>query len=226
MRTTSPIARLFGRSPITPLQEHMKIVEACATEVVELFEAFSAGDSARIDAHKARIDTLENEADEAKNGIRGHLPRSLFMPVDRRDFLDMLNAQDSIADTAQDIAGLLSLRRLAIPPEFEGQLMPFVVRNVEAVAQCGRIINELDELLASGFSGREAERVVEMIDELSRIETATDRMETELVRALFAYEDNLKPIDVVFWYELLGQIADLADYAEDVGDRLRLLIAR
>lgn len=226
MRTTSPIARLFGKSPITPLQEHMKIVEACAAEVTLLFEALVAGERQRIDGHKQRVDQLENEADESKNGIRGQLPKSLFMPIDRRDFLDMLNAQDSIADTAQDIAGLLSLRHLEPPPTMAGLLVPYVVRNVDAVRQCRRIINELDELLESGFGGREAERVAAMIDELSRIETETDRQEMALVRELFAYEDNLKPIDVVFWYELLRLIGDLADYAEDVGDRLRLFIAR
>jgi hypothetical protein len=30
----------------------------------------------------------------------------------------------------------------------------------------------------------------------------------------------------MFWYQLIEWIGDLADYAEKVGDRLRLLIAR
>lgn len=226
MRPTSTIAKLFGRSPITPLQEHMKIVESCAAAVIPLFEALAAGETSRIEALKTKIDTLENEADDSKNQIRAHLPKSLFMPVDRRDFLDMLSSQDSIADTAQDIAGLLYLRRLTIPDAMQPHLLPFVTRNVDAVHQCSRVIHELDELLESGFGGREAERVVAMIDELSGIETAADRQEMDCVQALFDHEDDLKPIDVVFWYQLLQQLGDLADYAEDVGDRLRLLIAR
>jgi uncharacterized protein Yka (UPF0111/DUF47 family) len=32
-------------------------------------------------------------------------------------------------------------------------------------------------------------------------------------------------VGTVFWYEMVGWIADLADYAERVGNRLRLLIA-
>ena len=43
---------------------------------------------------------------------------------------------------------------------------------------------------------------------------------------LFAQEDNMKPVSVMFWYQLIQWIGDLADYAEKVGDRLRLLIAR
>jgi len=225
MRTTSPIANLFGRSPIKPLQEHMLAAETCAAEVIPLFAALAAGDGEGIRAHRAKINALENQADEVKNGIRAHLPRSLFMPIDRRDFLDMLNAQDSIADTAQDIAGLLALREMSIPPTFGDNLERYVKRSVDAVRQCGLIINELDELLAVSFGGREAVHVVEMIDELSGIETESDRLEETLVRALFDHEEEMKPMSVVFWYEILGLIGDLADYAEDVGDRLRLLIA-
>ena len=47
-----------------------------------------------------------------------------------------------------------------------------------------------------------------------------------LSQSLFAQEDSLKPVSVIFWYELIQWIGDLADYAEKVGDRLRLLIAR
>lgn len=225
MRTTSPIAKLFGRSPIKPLQEHMRVAQSCAAEVIPLLDALAAGDGDRMGAHRKKIDALENEADEIKNGIRAHLPRSLFMPIDRRDFLDLLNAQDSIADTAQDIAGLVVLREMPIPPTFGDDLRHYVVRSVDAVNQCGLIINELDELLAVSFGGREAALVIEMVAELSQIESESDRLEEALVHALFACEDDMKPISVVFWYRILGLIGDLADYAEDVGDRLRLLIA-
>ena len=36
----------------------------------------------------------------------------------------------------------------------------------------------------------------------------------------------MKPVSVMMWYRLIEWIGDLADYAEKVGDRLRLLIAK
>ena len=42
----------------------------------------------------------------------------------------------------------------------------------------------------------------------------------------FEMEDQLKPVSVIFWYRMLEWIGDLADGAELVGDRMRLLIAR
>jgi len=226
MQTQNPIMSLFGRSPIGPLQEHMKTVEACAAEVIPLFEALVDLDRDRILAAKEKIFELEHRADHIKNEIRSHLPKSLFMPIDRRDFLDMLNAQDSIADTAQDIAGLLVLRRMTIPEPFQDHLTSYVRRTVDAVRQCGKVVNELDELVAFSFGGRPTERVLAMIDEINRVEDETDGMGMDLTRILFDHEDEMKPISVVIWYQLLQEIGDLADYAEDVGDRLRLLIAR
>ena len=104
--------------------------------------------------------------------------------------------------------------------------MTYVERSVDAVLQCDKVINELDELLATSFRGREANQVVEMIDVLARIETESDDLGMELTGILFEYEDEFKPVSVFFWHYLLESIGDLADYAEDVGDRLRLLVAR
>jgi uncharacterized protein Yka (UPF0111/DUF47 family) len=47
-----------------------------------------------------------------------------------------------------------------------------------------------------------------------------------LARALFSQEDNLKPVSVMFWYQLIQWVGNLADYAEKVGDKVRLLVAR
>jgi len=65
-----------------------------------------------------------------------------------------------------------------------------------------------------------------MVDELNKIESDTDQMGLDLARLLFAHEDEMKPVSVMFWYQLIQWIGDLADYAEKVGNRLRLLLAR
>jgi len=225
MKGSNPIAGLFGKSPFKPMQEHVRVVEECVGHLIPLFEALAAEDRAALNESRQRIFDLEQKADDVKNSIRAHLPKGLFMPVDRRDLLDMLHAQDSIADTAQDVAGLLSIRRMVVPEFIGALLIPYVQRNLDAVGHCRKVINELDELVELGFKGRAAERVEAMVGELGRVESDTDRMGVELTEKLFANEDSLKPVDVMFWFQLIEWIGDIADYAEDVGDRLRLLIA-
>mgnify|MGYP003573032006 FL=1 len=226
MRTTNPMAALFGKSPFKPIQEHMRIVKDCVADVPGLFGALVEGDKAKLEAAKTSIFEKEQAADDLKNELRGHLPKSILMPVDRRDLLTVLGMQDSIADTAQDIAGLLVEREFEVPKGMGEPLLAFVNRCVDTCNQAGKIIEELDELVEMGFRGREASQVEEMVEALNKIEDETDEMGMNLTRTLFAQEDNMKPVSVMFWYQLIQWIGDLADYAEKVGDRLRLLIAR
>jgi predicted phosphate transport protein (TIGR00153 family) len=226
MTRTSPFASLFGRSPFKALQEHMRAVKKCADQVPDLFEALCEGNQAKVEEVKNKIFQLEEEADGLKNELREHLPKSLFMPVDRRDLLEVLDLQDAIADTAKDMAGLLVERDMTVMAGMKEPLMALVRRSVEACEGASRIIETLDELVETGFRGRDSDEVMEMVGQLNKIEADTDRMGIELTRRLFSHEDDMKPVSVVFWYDLIKMIGDLADYAERVGNRLRLLLAR
>lgn len=226
MRGSNPLMRLFGQSPFKPLKEHMREVVRCANEVPALFEALCAQDLEKLEAIKGEIDRLESSADDIKNELRAHLPRSFFLPVDRGDLLEILDLQDSIADTAEDIAGLLAVRPTPPIDELREPLLTLVERCVAACNHMAKIMEEMDELLETGFGGREAETVLAMIDELNAIEGETDRLAMDFVRGLFAHEKDSDPVTVVLWFSLVHWVGDLANYAEKVGNRLRLLIAR
>jgi predicted phosphate transport protein (TIGR00153 family) len=226
MANSNTLSRLFGKSPFKALQAHMRVVLECAQEVLPLIEALAKGDESRVIEAKDRIFELEAEADRIKNELRLHLPRSLFMPVDRRDLLEVLHLQDTIANTAQDIAGLLIERQMSIPEFMYRPLIDLTARCIDTCEHSASVIAELDELLAMGFRGREVDKVDAMLKELNDIEDETDELGVALARALFEHEDEMKPVSVMMWYRLIEWIGDLADYAEKVGDRLRLLIAK
>jgi len=198
----------------------------CADKVPGLFDALCAGDEKKIREVRDEIFALENEADEIKNELRSHLPKSLFMPVDRRDILEILDLQDSIADTAQDIAGALMVRRPKVLDSIRSPLMDLTSRCLDACHQMARIMEKLDELVETGFRGRDSEIVLAMINELNRIETDTDRKAIDLLSELFAHESEIDPVSLMVWLRLIHWVGDLADYSEKVGNRLRLLIAR
>ena len=226
MSNGNTFSRMFGQSPFTALQEHMRVVLECAREVPPLIEALVAGDQDRVVEIKDRIFEREAEADRIKHELRAHLPKSLFMPVDRRDLLEVLLLQDTIANVAQDVAGLLVERKMSIPEFLREPLIELTARCLDTVEHAAKVIEELDELLAIGFRGREVDRVDEMLKELNTIEDETDELGIALARALFDHEDELKPVSVMMWYRIIEWVGDLADYAEKVGDHLRLLIAK
>jgi predicted phosphate transport protein (TIGR00153 family) len=222
----STFARLFGgRNPLKGLQKHMPLALQCAEQVAPLMDALIKGDEEAMKAAATTIDDLEGQCDTVKHDIRMNLPKSLFLPVDRRDVLQVLHFQDSIADTAQDIAGLLLERDMAVPEHMRDPLVLYVKRCIEVVELAAEIVNHFDELLEVGFRGREVEEVEGKINSLNKAETGTDDLGSALVRSLFAHEDEMKPVSVMMWYRLFEWIGDLADFAEKVANQIRLIIA-
>ncbi|MBW2421966.1 MAG: DUF47 family protein [Deltaproteobacteria bacterium] len=146
------------------------------------------------------------------------------MAIERRDTLEILDLQDSIADVAQDIAELADMRRMTTPEPLHEPLVALTRRVVETCVQAEKIIDELDELIETGFGPRESARVDEKITQLGLLESETDKLAEAAQRVLFGIEDELG-IGTYFWYKMINSIADMADYAEKVGNRLRLLIA-
>lgn len=219
-------SNLFGRSPIKPMQEHMAVAVKAATELVSFFEAVTANDWAKARDIQQRIVQFENEADEIKKQLRLHLPKSLFLPVPRTDLLELLTMQDRIPNKAKDVAGIMLGRKMSVPASMKDQMLDFVRACVAAAEQALTAINELDELLETGFSGRELAVVEKMIQELDALEEKADELEIGVRTSLFAIEAQLPPVEVMFLYNIIDWIGDLANRAHDVGGRLQLLLAQ
>ncbi|WP_435101884.1 TIGR00153 family protein [Arhodomonas sp. AD133] len=219
-------SQLFGKSPVSPLQRHMEKVSACVAELAPFLEAALAEDWSRAETLHQRINDLEHEADSLKHELRLQLPKGLMLPVGRRDLLEVLAMQDKVANRAKDIAGLILGRRMTFPDAVGTPLHAFLQRSVEATFQAKKAIDELDELVETGFRGHEVEIVEAMLTELDRIESDTDRLQVEVRRQLFALEDELPPVHVMFAYRVIDWIGSLADRSQRVGSRLQLLLAR
>lgn len=223
-RTT--ITSLFGTSPVKPLQQHMEAVQTCVNELVPFIEAVLDKDWDRAREQQGKISRLEQQADTLKRELRLNLPRSLFMPVSRRDLLEVLRMQDYIANTAKDVAGLMLGRKMEIPVLIGGDFLGFVKRGIDASRQAQTAINELDELVETGFHGNEVRLVESMIKTLDEIEGDADALEVRIRAGLLSVEKSLHPVDVVFLYKVIDTVGKLADYAQRVGSRLELMLAR
>ncbi len=226
MKIKNTLAELFGKSPIRPIQEHMEVSASAADRVSAFFDAVVASNWERAEALYAQIREIENRADHLKKDLRLHLPKSLFLPVPRGDLLDLLTKQDKIANTAKDIAGLMLGRKMVIPPPLQASFKSFIAMAIASVHQALKAIEELDELLESGFSGRELLVVERIVEELDNLERQVDEQEVHIRGELFHLEAGLPPVDVMFIYKVIEAIGELADRSQGVGGRLILLLAR
>ena len=220
------IFNMFGPSPIRPIEQHMRKTYLCAKQLHPFFEAVLEQDWITASTIKDKISSLEKEADLIKRELRLHLPTGLFLPVARTDLLELLGAQDRIANKAEDIAGLIVSRQMHIPKTLAPLCMIFLLRCLDAAKQACKAINELDELLESGFRGSEVRIVEDMILTLDEIEHDSDDKLADIRHRIFELEKDIPAIEAVFLYKLVQWIGDLADHAQTVGGRLQILIAR
>lgn len=220
------ILGVFAKSPIKPLQEHIRKVHQCAEHLVPFFEAAYANDWHKAAGIRAELSQMERAADKLKRELRTNLPKGLFMPVDRIDMLSLVTEQDKIANTAKDISGRILGRKLAIPEAIQQEFMEYLKRCIETSGYAAKAIDELDELLETGFQGRELQIIDNLINELDTVEDSTDVMQISLRHSLHGIEQDFNPVDVVFLYNVIDWVGELADLAERVGDKLELMLAR
>ena len=220
------ILGVFAKSPIKPLEQHMRLVTKCCNQLTPFFIACFDNDWDEATKIRASISKAEQEADALKRKLRLELPGGLFMPVNRADVLELLTQQDKIANRTKDIAGRILGRQLTIPSSLQENFTAYVSRNIEAAEKAADAINELDDLLETGFRGREVQLIEKMINQLDSIEDDTDSMQIVLRRDLLAIEKDLNPVDVMFIYQIIEWVGELADLAERVGARLEIMLAR
>jgi uncharacterized protein len=226
MSSLDSFARMFGRSPIKPLQEHMQSVVECAQYMLPFFEAVIANDWKQAGKRYEQIVKAENQADTEKKKIRLHLPKSLFMPIPRQDLLNLLSKQDKIANTTKDIAGLIFGREMSVPPAISNALLLYIQTAINTTLAAKSVIDELDELVETGFGGREIDLVEELITRLEQLEHETDEQQIKIRASLRPQEETLSPVDVVFLYRIIEQIGNLADCAQTAGDQIQVIVAR
>ena len=98
MKGTNYLHNMFGSSPIRPLQQHMSKVQACVSALPAFFEAVIEDDWDKAVEKQREISKMEGAADDLKKDLRLNLPKGLFLPVSRRDLLEILTMQDRIAN--------------------------------------------------------------------------------------------------------------------------------
>ncbi len=220
------LSGLLRGSPFKPIQEHMRVVFSCVCLIPPLFDAVYREDSSMVSDLAGQISELETAADKLKSTFRLNLPRSLFLPVDRKDLLSLIGDQDKIADTAEDIGKTFLFREMMVPEGIKALLDELLEGTMEISAAAKDMIEQLDELLEVGFAGRELDKVSGMIAGVRRSEHNIDEIINRIKKKLFSIEKDLDPVSVIFWYQIIDMLGIISDQAENLADRLLLFLSK
>lgn len=224
---SSPLSRLFGGgSPFEALAEHIRQVDLGADLLINFFQASSDGDWERARTLYREISDCEHTADDLKDRIRLNLPNTLFLPISRSDLLELIEAQDKIVNKIKDIAGLMTGRQMQFPATLLAPINKYIQVTIDTVHQARKVLEELDELLESGFGRNISEVIEDMVVELGKLEKRADEEQIQIRHSLLAQESELPPLEVMFLYQIIDWIGTVSDRAERVGSRLQIMMAR
>ncbi|HDZ27311.1 MAG TPA: TIGR00153 family protein, partial [Candidatus Aminicenantes bacterium] len=216
----SIISKLFGKSPFEPLHQHMLKVKACVGLVRPLMGAFLKGEQEKVKDVAKKIFKAEHDADMVKKEIRSNLPKGIFLPVARGDILRFLKEQDNIADSAEDLAALLILRKTTVPEELKEKLKSFVDKVLETYEVAMTVSSEIKLLAETSFGGEEAHKVMELIEQLKVKEWEADKAQMIAAKKMFSIEKKLDPVSVMMWMHIFKELGTLANHAENAGDQM------
>ena len=169
---------------------------------------------------------MEHEADLIKGNIRGHLPTSVLMPVDKRYFLWVLREEDAILDHAENLVRLLDLRQTKIPIKLKEDFKQHMNLVVETVEEMEKAVENIKDLVETMFSGKERDETKQYIKNIHQKEWEADQKRYLLTEKIYKMEKSLSPMDEYHLLKIVDWIDDIADHAENVADWLRAIISK
>lgn len=217
----STLGKLLGGSPIGLLQRHMQQVAKCVSKMAESLDAVEQQRWDQIEELADEVSRLEHEADQIKDDIRTKLLRRFFLGMNRGQILEILSIQDEMADTAENVAILFTIRQLSPLANLAEDFRKFRELNMSAFAQARRIIDELSELMETGFGGAEAEKIRSMVRDVAYAEHQVDVLQRQLLKKVFSDEENLSAADMNMWLQLIKELARLSNLSENLADRVQ-----
>lgn len=216
---------LISKNPFAFLKEHMQKTLSCVQKTKCIFEALFNGDKTRLQVLAKEISQLEHDCDRIKQEMRVQVAKSIFLPIERRDLLQVLSNMDSIADSAEDVGVLLTMRWMELPEPLKESFEVFLIKTIEVVEESAKVIFALDRLLEAGFSGPDAEEVLGRIDYIDRLEHQADKAQDQLGKKLFERELEFCPASLIMWIKIIDKVAKISDCAERMMSHIRLMLA-
>ncbi|WP_022670139.1 TIGR00153 family protein [Hippea alviniae] len=216
---------LFRKSPFIAIGEMMREVMECTNRIPSLYDAFVNGDYEKVQQTAKEISDHEYRTDEIKNSIRQSLPNSIFMPVARGDLLQIITSMDAIADRTEDLGVLMTFKKIAVPEELKKKIDDFVKVVLKVVELSKSVIDELETLREASFTGPEARHIVELLDKINESEHESDVFQYDLTKIVLNTE-GLDCASLMLWMKIIETTGDIANAAEKMANRIRLIISQ
>ncbi len=216
---------LSPKSPMEGLVEHYDKIAECIHVINESLECYVSGVGAcrEFTELTREIDAIENHADSIKRNIRNHLPRRLFMAVDKTQFLNYTKNQDNILDSAQEALQWLGMRQVTIP---EGMFQKMLIDLLEEVKTTTELLGPALRDTIGFVHGETIDRMAikQKFQAVRRQHHHVQKLSRELTAAI--YNSDMEFKDIYQLIHFVDCLVNMSHDSENCGDHLRTMIAR
>jgi len=220
------LEKFFAPSPFVKLDEHTKKVHECVELLRPLAKALIDEDYEKIEELHNRMSKTEHEADQIKTALRDRITGMYFLSVGRLELSQFLAYQDDVADTAEDFAVLVLLRRTKIPTELKEDFLAFVEQVIKVSEHLLDMSEKLSSLARAAFSGKESQKVLKAVERIGQEEWQVDRLERKFARNFYSMEKQLDPVTIMFLDKYCKTLSMVSNNAERTAKYLRLIIRK
>ena len=198
------------------IDEFLNLVSESGLIFKMAIAAYLRGD---IDAFLKKIEqitTAEHKGDSLTRTLEERLYIQTLIPDSRGDVLELLESMDSLLDQFKGAIWQFEIERPEIWPEFHddfNELVGYVVEAVEAV------------VLSSRAFFKNIAAVSDHMHKVSYWETESDKVASNLQRAIFKHED-MRMSHRLQLRDFAKKVDNIADVSEDVADRLAIYVIK
>jgi len=217
------IDRMFPKeSPLDLMILHGEKIEEAVRFLKPAFDKFFDG-VPPLD-YSEKVDKLEKEADNIKYRIREVYSKLKYTYFGKSDIFMIVHEMDKIIDTIDDILKLLLMNRVENLDDLKELLEELTENVVLTVEEMVDALKELKLVVESDFAPKEIEKEKAEAEEVEKEETKTDVNTVTLGKYLFSKKYEINPVDLIFFMELSKLLSKIANYAENVVERISLII--
>ena len=163
----------------------------------------------------AEITELEHEGDGIRRDIETKIEKGAFLPILREDYIMLAEMIDSIINRIQSTYMELILTRPAVPKDLYEDILKLAGISLCAGSWLEKIFPLIEEPI---------EKTKKSFKEIERQEHEADIVEQELIRKIFAME--IEYAHKLHLREIVERLASFSDLAEDVGDRMQIMVVK
>ncbi len=218
------VERLFPKeSPLYLMTKHAELAKEAVAYLPEvLSKYFNEQDISDI---AARVDQIEHDADTTKVEIRRAYAQLRYTYFDKVDALFILHKQDSIIDKADDVIKMLMMNQVkALDHSIIQDIITLSNTVDQSVLNMFEAVSNLRLVAESSFSKKEIDRGREELDMVERTETRSDDESVGLGKIIYGMKEKMNAVDIMFLRDIVRNLAKIADRAESIADKVRMLI--